>query len=77
MASPRGFEPPASGLGNRCSILLSYGDVTADGDERTFECLLRGVERTGVLEDACNGQIRPRPVEARAMETDMATMYWQ
>ena len=36
-----------------------------------------GVERTGVLEEACNGQIRPRPVEARAMETDMATMYWQ
>ena len=23
MASPRGFEPPTSGLGNRCSITLS------------------------------------------------------
>lgn len=26
MASPRGFEPPAPGLGNLCSIQLSYGD---------------------------------------------------
>lgn len=24
---PGGFEPPAYGLGNRCSILLSYGGI--------------------------------------------------
>src|ERR1700748_3666188 len=27
MASRRGFEPPTPGLGNRCSIRVSYRDV--------------------------------------------------
>ena len=27
MAVPGGLEPPTNGLGNRCSVLLSYGTV--------------------------------------------------
>ena len=27
LVRPRGLEPPACGLGNRCSILLSYGRI--------------------------------------------------
>src|SRR5215217_1846351 len=30
MASPAGLEPATPGLGNQCSIRLSYGDSTAD-----------------------------------------------
>ncbi len=28
MVRPEGLEPPTNGLGNRCSILLSYGRLT-------------------------------------------------
>ena len=31
MVRPKGFEPPTSGLGIRCSILLSYGRIFLSG----------------------------------------------
>ncbi len=35
LVRPEGFEPPTSGLGIRCSILLSYGRTTRQIKERT------------------------------------------
>lgn len=47
MVRPGGLEPPARGLGNRCSILLSYGRTLkvvkngAPGRTRTSNLLVR------------------------------------
>ena len=45
MVRPGGFEPPAHGLGNRCSIHLSYGRrIKKSGDPgriRTCDLLIR------------------------------------
>jgi hypothetical protein len=43
MVRPGGLEPPARGLGNRCSVLLSYGRKIngAPGRNRTHSLLIR------------------------------------
>ena len=43
LASPAGLEPATPGLGNQCSIRLSYGDVPG-----TYPVLDRGRRRTSI-----------------------------
>ena len=58
MASPTGLEPATHSLGNCCSILLSYGDATADRilfggafrQQRNARC--RWAEKDTISDDA-------------------------
>ncbi len=47
MAPPAGLEPAAPGLGNRCSILLSYGGVSGMLNGQHFlSFFMEGVKKT-------------------------------